>query len=618
MRGAGTLIPARFLTLLGHFCVLVTLLWENNQSVRLCLPSHYIDSHFQTYHKRLVVGLAVSVVFIAIEFITFILGVTMFSSSVALTSITGHGFASIFLSYFIMDGWFCDWFWIIFLFCSVIPFVTDISVAFVTLYKVQVLSHLPLSPLFEFAILSFEPITNEHQHLTSSNEYKAGWSFYLVLAGVVTTLGSSLPVGFNIGVVNTPAEILKNFCNESFISRYDLPLDNKWLNVLWSAVVSTFIVGGCIGSLLGSVLADKLGRKKATISTNILFICGGVMFLLCRAANSVEMMIVGRFLVGLAGGLTTSIVPMYLTELAPTSLTGAMGVACPMGVNVGVLVGQVMGLDCLLGGADNWPYLLSCFMVLVIISLPILCVLPESPKYLFVVRRDEVAALDELSRVRGESVSRVSCELECLRFESPSRSGSLLSALRNPALRLPLLLVCAAQAGQQTSGINAVFYYSQSIFRQAGLSEHSSQLASISCGAINVCTAIVVSRVVSHAGRRPLLLGSTLAATLSLAALGFAKIYSVRRRILDAVRVYVNSSHLCSSVRPLGLGPIPYFIASELFEVSSRSAGMSWGSLANWGGNFIVGMTFPYYERYTRSILLLRVRWHYRNTLLFP
>lgn len=50
-------------------------------------------------------------------------------------------------------------------------------------------------------------VTNEHQHLTSSNEYKAGWSFYLVLAGVVTTLGSSLPVGYNIGVVNTPAEV---------------------------------------------------------------------------------------------------------------------------------------------------------------------------------------------------------------------------------------------------------------------------------------------------------------------------------------------------------------------------------------------------------------------------
>ncbi|OWR52252.1 putative glucose transporter [Danaus plexippus plexippus] len=434
-------------------------------------------------------------------------------------------------------------------------------------------------------------VTNEHQHLTSSNEYKAGWSFYLVLAGVVTTLGSSLPVGYNIGVVNTPAEILKNFCNESFISRYDLPLDNRWLNVLWSAVVSTFIVGGCIGSLLGSVLADKLGRKKATISTNILFISGGVLFVSCRAADSVEMMIAGRFLVGLAGGLTTSIVPMYLAELAPPSLTGAMGVACPMGVNVGVLVGQVMGLDSLLGGPDNWPYLLSCFMLLVVFSLPVLCVLPESPKYLFVVKRDEVAALNELSRVRGESVSRVSCELESLRLESSSRAGSLLAALRDPALRLPLLLVCAAQAGQQTSGINAVFYYSQSIFRQAGLSEHSSQLASISCGAINVCTAVVVSRVVSHSGRRPLLLGSTLAATLSLAALGFAKIYSdavswMPFVCMSAVLVYVL-------VYGLGLGPIPYFIASELFEVSSRSAGMSWGSLANWGGNFVVGMTFP-------------------------
>ncbi|CAG9784011.1 unnamed protein product [Diatraea saccharalis] len=242
-----------------------------------------------------------------------------------------------------------------------------------------------------------QPITNELQQLTPSNDYKPGWSFYLILAGVATTLGLSLPVGYNIGVINTSAMLIKQFCNESVIAHYDVVLDKGWLDMLWSTVVSIFIIGGCTGSLLGAVLADYLGRKKSIITVSGLSIVGAMLFVFCRVANSVEMLLLGRLLVGLAAGLTTSIVPMYLTELAPLKLSGTMGIACPMGVNVGVLVGQVMGLNFLLGGVDDWPYLLSVYVLLVIFCLPMLFILPESPKYLFVIRRDEENALKVFS-----------------------------------------------------------------------------------------------------------------------------------------------------------------------------------------------------------------------------
>ncbi|XP_069365819.1 solute carrier family 2, facilitated glucose transporter member 1-like isoform X2 [Maniola hyperantus] len=444
-------------------------------------------------------------------------------------------------------------------------------------------------------ILKF--VANEHQHLTQSHDYKAGWSFYLVLAGVITTFGSSLPVGFNIGVVNTPADLIKSFCNESFITRYDIELSKTWLNVLWSSVVSIFIIGGCTGSILGSVLADKLGRKKATILTNVLSLAGAVLFLFCRAANSVEMLIIGRLLVGLSGGLTTSIVPMYLTELSPSTLTGAMGVACPMGVNVGVLVGQVMGLKFLLGGVDDWPYLLSVYALLVIVSLPVLLILPESPKYLFVVRKNELAAITELSRLRGVSPSVLTEELELLREEtqtdasSAGKRWSMLKVLQEPSLRLPLLLTCSMQAGQQTSGINAVFYYSQTIFKQAGLTELQSQYATICSGFINVCTAVFMLYLLPRTGRRPLLLGSIFVASVLLAALAAAMKFINAATWMPYVCMIAVLAYVL--VYGFGLGPIPYFIASEMFEVAPRPAGMAWGSLANWGGNFLVGMCFP-------------------------
>ncbi|RVE51232.1 hypothetical protein evm_004197 [Chilo suppressalis] len=439
-------------------------------------------------------------------------------------------------------------------------------------------------------------VTNELQQLTSSNDYRPGWSRYLILAGVATTLGSSLPVGFNIGVVNTPAELIKQFCNGSVSAHYGVVLDNSSLNTLWSAVVSIFIVGGCTGSLLGAVLADYLGRKKATIATSLLSIVGALLFVLCRAANSVEMLLLGRLLVGLAGGLTTSIVPMYLTELAPLSLSGSMGVACPMGVNVGVLVGQVMGLDLLLGGVDDWPYLLSVYVLLVIICLPVLFILPESPKYLFVVRKDEESALNALSRLRGVSSSILAADVQLLREEARTPVGGdeswgLKRVAADTRLRRALLLVCAMQAGQQTSGINAVFYYSQTIFKQAGLTEQNAQYATIGCGFINVCTAVLMLYLLPLVGRRPLFLGSTAAAAVLLTALAVS---------MKAITVVSWMPYLCMAAvlayvltYGFGLGPIPYFIASEMFEVGPRPGGMAWGSLANWGGNFLVGMCFP-------------------------
>ncbi|CAG9114921.1 unnamed protein product [Plutella xylostella] len=492
------------------------------------------------------------------------------------------------------------------------------------------------------------PISSEHQQLTQSQQYKAGWSCYLVLAGVVTTLGLSLPVGYNIGVVNTPAEVIKQFCNESVTTRYDAALSEAWLNVLWASVVSAFIVGGCTGSVMGAVMANKLGRKYASVATAVLFIAGSLNFVLCRAANSVEMLLLGRLLVGLASGLTTSIVPMYLTELAPLHLTGAMGVACPMGVNVGVLVGQVMGLDFLLGGVDDWPYLLAVYAVLVIICLPLLVILPESPKYLYVVKRNEAVASKELSRLRGVSASVLTAELELLGSEGAGEGGgeggegySMVGVLRDPRLRLPLILCCAMQAGQQTSGINAVFYYSQTIFLQAGLTDTQAQYATIGCGFINVCTAVLMLRLLPQFGRRPLLLGSVLSSTVLLALLaasikflltigcGFINVCTAvlmlrllpqfgRRPLLlgSVLSSTILLALLAASIRFLdavswmpfvcmvavlsyvlvygfGLGPIPYFIASELFEVGPRPAGMAWGSLANWGGNLLVGMCFP-------------------------
>lgn len=118
-------------------------------------------------------------------------------------------------------------------------------------------------------------------------------------------------------------------------------------------------------------------------------------------AQSIELLILGRILAGLAAGLTTTILPMYLIELAPLSLSGTMGVLCSMGVTGGVVVGQVFSLNEVFGGEDHWHLALGFYAVLVIAAFSSYFWWPESPKYLYVILGEkERAKLGAYERYR--------------------------------------------------------------------------------------------------------------------------------------------------------------------------------------------------------------------------
>lgn len=213
-------------------------------------------------------------------------------------------------------------------------------------------------------------------------------------------------------------------------------------------------------------------RKRSYLSCGILLVLGGICFQFCRALGSVELVLLGRVLVGLAAGLTTSTVPMYLTELAPISLRGAIGVFVSIGVTGGVVVGQVISLEEIFGTEELWQFALSFYVILVITFFVPYHWLPESPKYLYVIKKRQDEAIYEIKRLGGKHTrdDYVKQQIEAMRNEDSTtttcddeekderiiKQRSLWSVLTDPSLRLPLILVCALQGGQQFSGINAV------------------------------------------------------------------------------------------------------------------------------------------------------------------
>lgn len=269
--------------------------------------------------------------------------------------------------------------------------------------------------------------------------------------------------------------------------------------------------------------------KGALLACSALFIVGSVVFFFCRMAGSVEMLLLGRLFVGLASGLTTSTVPMYLSELAPLEFRGTLGVLCSMGVTGGVVVGQVGSLQEVFGTADLWHVAFSVFGLLVVLCLLPYPWFPESPKFLYLVAKQQDGAKRQLLLLRDGRADLVEEELALMRTEASSltEKRSLWSVLTDRTLLLPVVLVCALQGGQQLSGINAVFYYSVSIFEKTGLSHSNAQWANLGAGCINLFIAGFSPLLMTKLNRRPLILWSCLVSGLFLTILTFIVNYIV-------------------------------------------------------------------------------------------
>ena len=108
--------------------------------------------------------------------------------------------------------------------------------------------------------------------------------------------------------------------------------------------------------------------------------------------ESYELLILGRYLIGINCGLNTSLVPMYISEIAPLTLRGGLGTVNQLAVTVGLLISQVLGVEGLLGTDGGWPYLLGVALFPSILQLTLLPMCPESPRYLLITKGQEEAA----------------------------------------------------------------------------------------------------------------------------------------------------------------------------------------------------------------------------------
>jgi SP family facilitated glucose transporter-like MFS transporter 1 len=230
-----------------------------------------------------------------------------------------------------------------------------------------------------------------------------GLNLRIAFAIAAGAIGSSFQHGYNTGVLNAPQSLIERWirgdCDNSTSpgdgGAGEGPggcMDDTTVTLIWSWVVAIFCVGGMIGGSMVGFASSYFGRKTALLLNNILVVFATLLMGLSKMAGSYQMLIAGRLLIGINSGLNAGLAPMYLSEIAPTKLRGAVGTVYQLIITISILLSQILGMSNVLGTDNQWPLLLSLTIIPAIFQILTLPFCPESPKFLLLDRDDEIGA----------------------------------------------------------------------------------------------------------------------------------------------------------------------------------------------------------------------------------
>ncbi|XP_038677592.1 solute carrier family 2, facilitated glucose transporter member 5-like isoform X2 [Scyliorhinus canicula] len=418
----------------------------------------------------------------------------------------------------------------------------------------------------------------------------------LLSVTILTSFGSSMSYGYNLAVVNSPAEYIKDFYNETILERFNQSLTTHRLLLLYSATVSVFAVGGMVGSLPVGLLVAKFGQKGTLVYSTFLMLLATLLMGFSKLLRSPEMVILGRFMSGIHSGISLTVVPMYLGEIAPKNLRGFLGLIPSIFICLGVFAAQVLGLRELMGKEKDWPLLMSLFVIPTLVELLFLPWFPESPRYLLIQKQDVAATVRALTWYRNRHSSNIQAEIEEMQEEQRSLASletiSVFQLIADRSVRWQLTTVIVISMAMQLSGIDAVWFYTNRIFENAGIPEAYIQYTTVGTGAIEVVAGLIGSLAIERVGRRPLLIGGFSLMGFSCAGITISLLLQVPGMHYASVACVVGIiAGFC--VGPAG---VPFLMTAELFTQSHRPAAYIVGGVLNWLSNFTVGFVFPFLQ----------------------
>ena len=405
----------------------------------------------------------------------------------------------------------------------------------------------------------------ERRHATGATYSPRSLSVYFIAA--VASMGGLL-FGFDTGVISGALLFLR----QSFA-----------LNAtIQEIAVSAVLVGAIIGAVVAGRLNDALGRKKTLLLLAVIFTAGA---LFTAISPNLIFFLVCRVIVGLGIGAAASVVPVYIAEIAPSRLRGALVTFNQLAVTVGIAVSYWVDLAFAHAGL-GWPLMFASAAIPSIALFLGMLLCPETPRWLASKGRwDEARAVIE--HIKEEQLEQELADIR--RSLSEERQQGGVRELFTPRLRVALIVGVGLAAFQQFVGINTVIYYAPTIFEQAGFASAASAILATSVvGVVNVLATIVAILLVDRLGRRMLLLGGSIIMVVALVMLGIIFTHNsghIGSLTLIALIIYILAF-------ALSFGPVFWLMSAEIFPTRVRAAGASTSSFANWTANLLVSITF--------------------------
>jgi len=372
------------------------------------------------------------------------------------------------------------------------------------------------------------------------------------------------------------------------VARASLEKDIPMSPLVGGFMTAAVPLGALVAASVAGPITDRFGRRSVLMAAAALFTVGALG---AAGVSTVTLLVVARFVLGIAIGMAAVAAPLYIAECAPLESRGAMVSTYQLAITVGILASYLTGVVIDDETAKGmWRIMFGLGVVPGVLFLAGLALLPESPRWL--VRKDRpTEARASLARLRGpagdvdgevaEMVRSVKAELD-----QPVGYGALLE----PAVRPALIVGVGLFFLQQLSGINAVIYYAPDIFAHAGFDSGKTQIfATIGVGVVNVVTTVLAMFLIDRLGRRPLLVIGFLGAAITMLVIALGVVFpnAVPSWLIIAMLLLYIASFA------VAIGPLPHLLMSEIFPLRVRGPGMSMASLSNWGFNFLVVFAFP-------------------------
>ncbi|XP_050379261.1 probable plastidic glucose transporter 2 [Argentina anserina] len=395
-------------------------------------------------------------------------------------------------------------------------------------------------------------------------------SWKLSLPHVLVATISSFLFGYHLGVVNEPLESIS------------ADLGFKGNALAEGLVVSTCLGGAFIGSLFSGWIADGVGRRRAFQLCAFPMIIGAV---LSATSKTLAGMLIGRFFVGTGMGLGPPVASLYVTEVSPSFVRGTYGSFIQIATCLGLMGALLVGIPVKeIAGWWRVCFWLSTIPAAILALAMVFCA--ESPHWLHKQGRTYEAEATFEKLLGGSHVKTAMVQLTKLDSGDETDVVSLSELFYGRHFRV-VFIGSTLFALQQLSGINAVFYFSSTVFKSAGV---PSGLANAFIGIANLSGSVVAMALMDKVGRKVLLLWSFFGMAMAMVV----QVVAASSYASGSGSVYLSVGGMLMFVLTfaLGAGPVPGLLLPEIFPGRIRAKAMAVCMSVHWVINFFVGLLF--------------------------